>query len=267
MSRFIRDIKKYRKYIVYSAKSGLKSEVAGSHLGWIWWVLEPLMFMLVYWFIFAVVFSNKTEYFPIYVFLGLTVWNFFNKSMLNSVKIIVTNKGIISKVYLPKYTLVMVELLQQAFKMAISLGIVVILMIIYRVPLTWNVLMIIPVLLTTILFTFGISSISAHFGVFVEDLKTALNVILRVIFYLSGVFYELVPMNPEAVSRIPKPLDMILLNGNPVAFLMNSARKCLVYGQAVNYLVLAVWFLIGVGLAFLGVRTIYKYENSYVKVI
>ena len=51
MAKFIKDMKKFYKYIGFSAKSSLKSEVAGSYLGWLWWVLEPVLFTIVYWFI------------------------------------------------------------------------------------------------------------------------------------------------------------------------------------------------------------------------
>ena len=140
--------------------------------------------MLVYWFIFALIFGNTTKYFPIYVFIGLTMWNFINKVILNSVKIISTNKSIVSKVYLPKYTLIMTDMLIGAFKMAISFVIVIIMMIIYRVPVTINILWIIPVILTLMLLTFGAACLFAHFGVFVEDLKTLMNVVMRVVFYI-----------------------------------------------------------------------------------
>ena len=48
MGRFINDVKKYYNYTIYSAKSELKSEVSNSYLNWIWWVLEPLCFMMIY---------------------------------------------------------------------------------------------------------------------------------------------------------------------------------------------------------------------------
>ena len=52
MKRFIKDMRRYLPYTKYAAKSGLKSEVATSHLSWLWWILDPVLFMLVYWFIF-----------------------------------------------------------------------------------------------------------------------------------------------------------------------------------------------------------------------
>ena len=63
-------------YAIYSAKSELKSEVANSYLNWIWWVLEPFCFMLIYAFIFGVVFEAREQYFPAFIFIGITAWDF-----------------------------------------------------------------------------------------------------------------------------------------------------------------------------------------------
>jgi ABC-type polysaccharide/polyol phosphate export permease len=71
IKQFINDIKKYSKYIAYSTKAQLKSEVANSYLSWIWLILEPICFMLIYTFLAVVVFKSKVEYFPIFVFIGI----------------------------------------------------------------------------------------------------------------------------------------------------------------------------------------------------
>ena len=55
MKRFWKDVTSHLSYAIYSAKSELKSEVANSYLNWIWWVLEPFCFMLIYSFIFGTV--------------------------------------------------------------------------------------------------------------------------------------------------------------------------------------------------------------------
>ena len=65
MSRFLKDTKKYYKYAIYSAKSKLQSEVASSYLNWLWWVLDPICFMLIYTLIFGVVFNAKEQYFTV----------------------------------------------------------------------------------------------------------------------------------------------------------------------------------------------------------
>lgn len=69
-------MKKYWKYAIYSSKAQLKAEVANSYLNWLWWVLDPLCFMLIYVFMFGYVFKSKEQYFAIFVFVGITLWDF-----------------------------------------------------------------------------------------------------------------------------------------------------------------------------------------------
>ena len=79
MNRFINDTKKYWKYTLYAAKSQLKTEVANSYLNWIWWVLEPFCFMLIYAFIFGYMLGHKELYYNVYIFVGLAIWGFLQQ--------------------------------------------------------------------------------------------------------------------------------------------------------------------------------------------
>ena len=153
--RFRDDMKKYWKYAVYSSKAQLKSEIANSYLNWLWWVLDPLCFMLIYVFMFGYVFKSKQQYFAIFVFIGITFWDFFNKCLIQSVKLIKANKPIVSKVYIPKFILILVKIGVNGFKMFISLLIIVAMLAVWRVPITYNVIYIIPIL-TRIRINFGI---------------------------------------------------------------------------------------------------------------
>ena len=115
-SRFCTHMKKYWRYAFYSSRSSLKSEVANSYLNWLWWILDPLCFMMIYAFIFGYVFHASEPYFPVFIFIGITMWDFFNKSMVQSVKLVRQNKAIVSKVYLPKYVLLLVKWASTASK-------------------------------------------------------------------------------------------------------------------------------------------------------
>ena len=103
-------MKKFYKYIGFSAKSSLKSEVAGSYLGWLWWVLEPVLFTIVYWFIYTIIFNKSGQYMTLYIIIGITLWDFFNKNVMQSVKIVASNKSIVTKVYIPKYALIFTQM-------------------------------------------------------------------------------------------------------------------------------------------------------------
>lgn len=260
MKRFINDIKKYYKYTIYAAKAELKSEVAGSHLGWLWWFLEPLCFMLVYAFMVVAIFNASEKYMLAFVFIGNTVWTFFNKCLSTSVKLISSNKNIVTKVYIPKFILVLVKMFVNFFKLLVSLLIVAGLMAFYQVPLSLTMLQMIPILVLLFLLTFGICVTLSHFGVFVEDLANVVNIFLKLLFYFSGVFYSV-------STRVPAPYGGILARINPIAFAMEQARGALLYNKGLDWLTLGIWFVIAISLCAIGIKTIYKNENNYVKVM
>lgn len=258
--RFLRDLRKYWDYTKQSSKAELKAEVASSYLNWLWWILDPLLFMMVYTFISEVVFGRKEKFFPAFVLIGLTIWNFFNRIVQGSVKLVKKNNSIVSKVYLPKFILVIQKILVNGFKMFVSFLLIICLMIYLRVPVTYNILFIVPILLVLLLVSFGIGNLMLHFGVFMEDLQNVMKVVMKLVFYMSGVFYSL-------SDRVPAPYNEIMMVFNPSAFLMSSARKCMIYGQTPDVKLLLIWGIAGMLLSAAALKVVYKYENSYVKVI
>lgn len=260
MKRFFNNISRYWNYSLYAAKSELKAEVANSYLNWLWWILDPLAFMVIYVFMVKIIFNTSEPYFPVFVFIGLTCWNYFNTSLSGSVKLVSNNKAIVTKVYVPKYILLLVKTFKYIFKMMISWALVIILMLIFKVPFNITVFywfLIMPVLLVV---TFGISTILLHFGIFVEDLFNVTNIALKLLFYLSGIFYSI-------GTRLSGSFGTLLLKCNPIAFIMDQARNVLIYGKSPDFVWLLIWFVIGCVLSWIGVIIIHKYENSYAKVI
>lgn len=260
MKKFIKDIRKYFAFSVYSAKCDLKSEVANSRLSVLWWGLDPLLFMLVYTFVVKVVFVRGGADYPVFVFTGLTIWNFFNKYITSSVKIVSANKGIISKVYIPKYILLLEKMFVLLFKFLISFILVIILMFVFKVNFTLSMFHAIPLIIILIIFNFSISLFLLHFGVFVEDLSNLIRPILRLMFYVSGILYSI----PESLSS---SYSWILLYFNPIALIVNDFRSALLYNNTPHYFLLFIWLLISILLCFAGIRIIQKYENSYTKVV
>ena len=260
IKRFIKDTKKYFPFAVFSAKAELKSEISNSYLSWIWLVLEPFCFMLIYTFIVTIVFHSTEPYLPIFVFIGLTIWNFFNRMVISSVKLVRTYKGVVSKTYVPKYVLLFIRTIKNGFKMLISLGIVFVMMIYYKVPITWNVLYLGPVLLLLVIGTFAACTVLMHFGTFVDDLSNIVTILMRLAFYVSGIFYSL----PQ---RVPQPLGGWLVYYNPVAFVINETRNILLFGQPIYYKWYVAWMIFSLVFAAIGISLIYRYENVYAKVI
>lgn len=79
MSKFLNHYRKYHSYVLYATKAELKGEISNSYLTWLWWILDPLFFMLVYAFIVEIVFKTNVQNLPVFVMSGLLIWNFLIK--------------------------------------------------------------------------------------------------------------------------------------------------------------------------------------------
>ena len=99
-----------------------------------------------------------------------------------------------------------------------------------------------------------------HFGVTLNDLANLTNIGLKMLFYLSGIFYNI-------NTKLKGMPAFILLRVNPIAFCMNELRKVAIYSSLPSFGALAIWLVIGLLLCLLGIHVIHKNENSYAKVI
>lgn len=258
--RFFSDICRYYNYIIMAARFQLRSEVENSYLDWVWWILEPLCNMIVYTIVFGYIFNAKEQYFPVFIFVGISVWSFFNRTLNESVKLLKRHKGIITKVYIPKQMLLIKTMLVNAFKMLLSFVIIIVMMLFYRINISIYIINLIPALLVLFFLTYGISCFLMHYGVYLEDLAYIISILLKMAMYFTGIFYSI-------ENRVPAPYGRLLTLYNPIAFLITAVRNALLYQKGCPLLPFSVWILLSIFLAAAGTKLIYKNENSYVKVI
>jgi len=260
VKRFFTDFRNYFRYAMYSAKASLQAEVAGSYLNWLWWVFNPLCMMVIYSIIFGYIFNAKEPYFSIFIFIGLTLWDYFNRTITSSIKLVKSNKAIVTKVFLPKFILIVQKIIVNFVKMLFSIAIIIIMMIVYRVPITWNILWVFPLLAVYTVFIFAVSTIMLHYGVFIEDLNNIVRILLRFVYYLTGIFFSV-------EKRLPPSISYYVVRLNPLSYFITSARRVVIYQQSLYWKWLLAWLVASILLAMFGVYKIYKYENSYAKVI
>lgn len=258
--KFFGDIKKYSQYMIYAAKTDLKAEVANSYLNRLWWLLEPFFSMLVYVIVFGNIMGNSIENYATFVFSALLMWNFFNKTVNHSVKLVRSNRDIITKVYIPKFVLLLSNMILNLFKLLFSMIVLVGMMLIFRVQVGICILWVIPAYAVMILLAFGLGMIFMHFGVYVDDLSYAVSILMNMLMFLSGVFYNV-------MTTLDQPLNGLMMCLNPAAMFIDTMRNALLYNVAANVPLIGVWFLISVLLCCIGVHIVYKNENGYVKIV
>ena len=91
-----------------------------------------------------------------------------------------------------------------------------------------------------------------------SDLSNLTSIALKMIFYLSGVFYNI-------RVRLSGMLSYVLLRFNPIAFCMDEMRKVLIEGRLPSFEGLFIWLGMGLFLCIIGINMIHKNENSYAK--
>ena len=260
VKKFFFDMKKYRQYMVYAANTDLKAEVANSYLNRLWWLLEPFFNMIVYVIVFGNMMGGSVENYSTFIFSALLMWNFFSKTVNYSVKLVRNNKEIISKVYIPKFVILMSNMILNLFKLAFSWIVLVGMMVVFRIPVGIQILWVLPAYLLMILLAFGVGMIFLHFGVYIDDLSYAVGILLNMLMFLSGIFYDV-------MTTLPEPLNTLMMCLNPVAVSIDTMRNALLYKTVSNLPLLGLWLLVSLILCCIGVHIVYKNENSYVKIV
>lgn len=260
INRFISDIRKYGQYMVFAARADLNAEVANSYLNRLWWLLEPMFNMIVYVVVFGRVMGGSVENYATFVFASLLMWNYFSKAISYSVKCVRNNRDIVTKIYVPKHILLLTDMILNFFKLLFSAIILVVMLVVFRVHLGVCIWTLIPSYLLMFLLAFGGGMIFLHYGVYIDDLGYAVGILLQILMFLSGIFYD-------TLTSLSAPLNVMMLSVNPVAMFIDTMRNGLLYNTVSNVPLWIIWIILSLQLCYIGIHIVYKNENGYVKVV
>jgi ABC-type polysaccharide/polyol phosphate export permease len=191
------NIKRYRSLVWYQFTSGLATENTGTFFGFLWWLLDPLLLMCVYWFLFGVVFHRLEPYFPIYILISLVSWEFFMKSVERSMTTTLGLARSMRQVKFPKSVVPistsLTEFVHFAFGLLVS---IVLAAVIYGVYPTGRLAGLLALMLVQAAFTLGMAFALTTANFFFRDVSHAMRYVFRAWYLLSPGIY--------ALSRIPE---------------------------------------------------------------
>jgi lipopolysaccharide transport system permease protein len=242
-----------------AARLKLKSEASNSYLNYLWWLLEPALFILVFYIVFDVFLSRGTEDFVIFLICGQIPYQWFARSVANSSNAIFDNRGLMNQVALPKSFFPFVVLFQDSVK---SLAVFLLMFIIvvssgYEIGYSWLSLPII--MFVQFLFICAISFICCGLVPFIPDLKYIINTGLMMLMFASGVFYN------YSEALLPEHQGLFLLN--PMASFIDMYRGVLMLNSAPNWLSLMIIALVSL-LVMVGALHVYKrLDGVYPKLV
>ncbi len=230
----IRALWSYRELTWQFANRQIQARYKGQVLGIFWSLLDPLMTLAIYTFVFGFIFQRASAVgegasggmarYALEVFAGILVFTIFRETVGPAPTLIVSQPNFVKKVVYPLETFPVSQVLVALFNFAVGMVIWVIGYCIFsesHIP-SPRLLLLPVVVLPVALLGLGLSWFLASLGVFLRDLQAPISNLLQMLFFMSAIFYR--------IEDVPEPFR-IIIEINPFAQAVTSARAVM-FGDA-----------------------------------
>ena len=249
---------KYVDIVLFKVWADLRAEASRAYIGFLWWFLEPLLYMGAFYLIFGLGLRVGGEGFIYFLLCGLIPWKWFSSTMANGSKAIEAGAGMIHQVYLPKIILptIIVLINTAKFLMILPLFMIFLLLSGYEMTMTWFLL--VPLVLLQLLVVWSLTSFCAAIVPFIPDLRYVIENGLLMLLFLSGTFFSIDDLNDTI---------RFVLYLNPIAVLIDSYRSVLLENALPKPLLIAYVVAFSAVFSALSVWLLNRFDRRYPKVL
>jgi len=235
---------KYRDLIRQSMWREVAGCCKGSFIGLGWSLIQPLIILCVYTFVFSVIFKARwgvesdegKAAFALALFMGLITFSIFSEVANSAPSLVLGNANYVKKVVFPLEILPLVRLFSALINAVFSLGVLFVGLLIINHFIHWTTLLLPLIWLPMMMFTLGCGYFLASLGVFVRDMGAVIGVLTTMLFFLTPIFYP--------ISAVPEPFRIFCLV-NPIAIFVEDARRVVLWGLFPDW----PWFFFGMVLS------------------
>ncbi|MDD5730896.1 MAG: ABC transporter permease [Candidatus Omnitrophica bacterium] len=236
----------------------IKTRYAGSALGMLWVIINPLLLSVVVAFIFTEIIKVNIPHFYLFVISGMLPWSFFSNSLQEADTSIVANAALLRQFSLPREFIPLSSVIANFF--IFLSGLVIVLAIVLAV--NFKAALILPVLAAVLIlhliFTAGLALLLSSVYVYLRDLGQFLGVLLMFWLWLTPVFYSL--------QMVPGKYHL-LFRFNPLTPYIDLYRSVLFDPALFCPRDLLVTFVLSLASFFLGYLTFLKKESGFLKAV
>ena len=221
---------KYRDLIQQLTWREVIGRYKGSFLGLGWSLIQPLIMLGVYTFVFSVIFKAKwgiepeegKAAFALTLFIGLITFSLFSDMVNSAPTLILSHVNYVKKVVFPLEILILVKFLSVLINALFSLVVLVVGILFVSGFIPWTALLLPLVWLPMMMFSLGWGYFLSSLGVFVRDLGPNIPIFTTVLFFLSPIFYP--------ISAVPEKFR-IFCQLNPIAIFVEDSRRVMLWGM------------------------------------
>jgi lipopolysaccharide transport system permease protein len=229
----LRELWRYRELLRVLSMRDVRIRYKQTILGMGWAVLQPFMAMVVFSIVLngaAGVQSEPGIPYPIFTYSGLVLWLYFSEALTRASKSLVTNNMLVSKIYFPRLVAPLSGVLAPLVDFVIAFVILIVMMVVYRVPLSWPILLapvfVLAAILCATAFGVGLSALNVEY----RDIGYAVPLAVQLWLFLTPVVYP--------ATNVTGALQVIY-SLNPMAGIISGFRWAVIGGSAPNWLQVA----------------------------
>ena len=254
-----KELRQYRDLFYFLVLRDVKVLYAQSILGFSWAILNPAVQIILFTVIFGKIANIPTDGIPYFLFSTVAIipWTYMSEAMAQSSQSLVSEQGMLGKVYFPRMIYPLTPLLSKLFDFSISLLLLIGVLIYYKVTPTWNMLLLPLFVFYMMLIPAGIGLWLSSLAVRFRDVKFAMSFIIRLLIYTAPVLYS--------ASSIP-PEYRLLYSLNPIVGVVEGYRACLL-GTPMPWEYIVPGMVVAVLLALSGAMYFRRMERVIVDVI
>lgn len=255
--------KKNRALLTELVRTDFKLRYQGSVLGYAWSLLRPLLLFLILYIVFVrfLKIGTGVPHFPVYLLLGIVIWNFFNEMTVQSLGSIVSRGDLIRKIRIPRWIIVLSSSISALINLFLNLLVVLIFLFINHADLLKTSFWLPLILLEVYIFALGLSLFLSAAFVKYRDVSYIWEVIMQAGFYLTPILYPL--------ARITNHTFQKLIMLNPMAQAIQDSRYAVVTHQSptINQIFGGGWlkfapFIVVAGIFLTGLRY-FRQQSKY----
>lgn len=218
--------KKNRALLAELVRTDFKLRYQGSVLGYAWSLLRPLLLFAVLYIVFVKIFplGKGIPHYPVYLLLGIVIWNFFTEMTTQSLGSIVMRGELIRKIRIPRWIIVLSASISAFINLLLNLVVVVIFLFLNHVDLLETTLWLPLIILEVYILALGCSLFLSASYVKYRDLNYIWEVIMQIGFYATPIIYPMTRITSLAAKK--------LLLINPMGQAIQDARYAVVTHQS-----------------------------------
>ncbi|HUB27986.1 MAG TPA: ABC transporter permease [Tepidisphaeraceae bacterium] len=256
-----RELWRYRELLFFLAWRDVKVRYKQTALGAAWAVIQPVMMMVVFNFVFArmaKVSSGNVAY-PVFSFAGLLPWTFFQTAVSSAANSVVGSERLITKIYFPRLAIPFAAVGAALVDFGIALVALFVLMAWYHIMPTARMFMVLPLIALVTLAALGVGTLLAALTVAYRDFKYVLPFLMQVWLFATPTIYM-------DVSQTAGPRTHILMLLNPLVSIVSSFRAAML-GEPLPWRHLALASVYCVAAMLIGCLYFRRVEDSFADVI